>query len=454
MKAVLFAAGMVLVLIASYLFRNQGLKAGKGLLPFRKEIVPLEELSGIWLDRKAYPENTESTAPAIPVQGNRDGKDEEAAVFGHPEAQEFYDKQIKPSSYFKGTPGRVVGELLSLLDREGGCPSVVNITGEEEGKLPGNIFDLLAKTRLLQHTLNVTGNMIESLGGSGPLIPKAVITALAHDLGKIPSYRTAMYSTGDHPLISIGVLNQIKGFDALPAKERDEIFRAIKDHHRSSGEFLCVKLKEADQAARRKELAENTRNMVLSPSCPPSKEEREDTDSLSDTLACTFGSSEKDEKVKITPREQAMPWFNPQEFLQELRPYINRLDGGRWDAFSMSSGYVYFQVKVLWEAAKKIARKKDSMDVLLGDGDEELRQNILYSIVSRLRTEKDAIARGLIRDTYFGAPFVVTMKDGRKFDKGYYTPFNAEAFSSTVSELEALKVGRLKDIVDVNPKYE
>jgi len=120
----------------------------------------------------------------------------------------------------------------------------------------------------------------------------------------------------------------------------------------------------------------------------------------------------------------------------------------------MSNGYVYFQVKILWEVVKKIARRKGNTEVLLGDADESMRQNILFSIVNRLRTDKDAIARGLIQDKYFGAPFIVTMRDGKKFDKGYYTPFVAEVFTSTVSELEARKVGKLKDIVDVSPKYE
>lgn len=46
------------------------------------------------------------------------------------------------------------------------------------------------------------------------------------------------------------------------------------------------------------------------------------------------------------------------------------------------------------------------------------------------------------------------MKDGTEYKKGYYTPFMAEAFTSTVSELEALKVGRLKQIREVAPKFE
>jgi hypothetical protein len=54
---------------------------------------------------------------------------------------------------------------------------------------------------------------------------------------------------------------------------------------------------------------------------------------------------------------------------------------------------------------------------------------------------------------YFGAPFVVRMSDGKEFSKGYYTPFTAEAFGCSVSELEKEKPGRLKEIVAVVPKF-
>jgi hypothetical protein len=64
-----------------------------------------------------------------------------------------------------------------------------------------------------------------------------------------------------------------------------------------------------------------------------------------------------------------------------------------------------------------------------------------------------SIALGLVKDEYFGAPFIVRMSDGKEFSKGYYTPFTAEAFGCSVSEFEKIKPGRLKGIVAVVPKF-
>jgi hypothetical protein len=62
------------------------------------------------------------------------------------------------------------------------------------------------------------------------------------------------------------------------------------------------------------------------------------------------------------------------------------------------------RIQTLWEVAKTLAREKGDRTVLLGDTDRELKRNILYTIVTRLRTERDAIALGLVKDEYFGTP--------------------------------------------------
>ena len=76
-------------------------------------------------------------------------------------------------------------------------------------------------------------------------------------------------------------------------------------------------------------------------------------------------------------------------------------------------------------------------------------RGVLLTIVNHLRTEHDVIARGLIKDTYFGGYFNVTRKIGKPM-KGYYTPFHAEAFGS-IAEMEQDKPKMLRDIVKVSP---
>ena len=119
----------------------------------------------------------------------------------------------------------------------------------------------------------------------------------------------------------------------------------------------------------------------------------------------------------------------------------------------MANGYVYVQVGLLWSVTKKVARINGDPSVLIADSDEELRTNILYSVVERLKTEENAIARGLIRDWYFSAPFVVTMRDGTIHSRASYVPFNLEAFGMPPSALESQKYGKVREIIDVTPKW-
>ena len=357
---------------------------------------------------------------------------------------------------FAATPaGGVVKDILSLLDREGDCPSVVFAKGEAERLIDKTAYNVLAGVKLYRHTLNVAEEMIKAFGGSAAMLPKVLIASLGHDLGKLPSYRKTFYSMGDHPLISITILDSLKGYMDLPY--RVEVNKAISDHHRSPKGLLGEKLKEADQAARRMEMAKNVQEHL-----EEAKPESEPKYSLQQVPKMGLGrqKAEKDSifishaqegKERASMKEVPLPWFDAERFLAELKPYINRLDGPRWGAFSMPDGHVYFQAGVLEEVAKKLGRSNP--DIALMDSDRELKRNILYSIVCNLRREKDAIARGLIKDAYFGGPFIVRMRDGRE-SAFYYTPFNAEAFGETVSYFEEKKKGRIMEIKEVRPKIQ
>lgn len=404
---------------------------------YKNTEISLEQLAGLWRSQAGF-----SPSPVA-----------EDSVFQHPEIQDFYDQYVKERT-FAGTPaGGVVREILGLLDREGDCPSVMNWKGEAERLMEKNVYDVLTEVKLYRHTLNVAEEMIKAFNGSAAMLPKILITSLGHDLGKLPSYRKTFYSMGDHPLISITILDGLKGYMELGY--RVEVNKAISDHHRIPKGLLGEKLKEADQAVRRIEMARNVQSHLeeMKPGSEPEEpiqpaplagpvRQKTGKDSI-------FISHEQGEKERPNMKEVPLPWFNAERFLAELKPYINRMDGPRWGAFSMPDGYVYFQAGVLEEAAKKLGRSNP--DIALMDSDRELKRNILYSIVCNLRREKDAISRGLIKDGYFGGPFIVRMQDGKELSS-FYTPFNAEAFGETVSYFEVLKEGRIKEISEVKPK--
>ncbi|OGQ95895.1 MAG: hypothetical protein A2521_02860, partial [Deltaproteobacteria bacterium RIFOXYD12_FULL_57_12] len=365
--------------------------------------------------------------------------------------------------------------ILELLDREGDCPSVVNIDTDVEGNWDDNTYRILARTNLLDHSLNVAEQVVRLLTEADAchVIPDTMVAALGHDLGKLESMRGYLYSLGEHPLAAGRPLAGIPGFKELPKKE--EISRAIKLHHKSSDGLLGKTLKKADQLARQKELEETVERLSAAPApasqettavqpvgppekpvtapkpSPPNMTSGKDTAAVRQTRADIYGeeTATKEKVSEVPAMIDISRWFDADAFLNDLKPYINRMFGRRFMAFSMADGHVYFQVKVLEEVARKQAERAGDMEIATMAADDTTMRRVLFSIVHRLRVERDVIARGLIKDTFFGGYFTVTRKTGKPI-KGYYTPFHAEAFGS-IAEMEQAKPDTLRNLMAVRP---
>jgi len=420
-----------------------------------KREVALERLAGIWTHKGTAESSAEKDEGETrkETEKSQDETHEISVAFRDPDLNAFYIENIRDKAGFSPQVRQVAEGILETLDREGDCPSVVNSHGEIEASLETGVYNRLARVTLREHALDTAKAMLR-LVDPGPMTPMAIIAALGHDLGKIPAYRQQLYSLGDHPVISVTILDKIPGFSEMPNK--GDVITAIRDHHRKPIDFFSIKLKEADQEARKKELA---RNFSLGDpgtgreSLPREEVEPRRVTSAMETIPRDDENKTEDRKRRRKPREVELPWYDGKAILQEIAGRVNKVDEGRWEAFSMANGYVYVQVGLLWSVTKKVARINGDPSVLIADSDEELRTNILYSIVERLKTEENAIARGLIRDGYFSAPFVVTMRDGTVHSKASYVPFNLEALGMLPSELESQKYGKVKEIVDVTPKW-
>lgn len=434
----------------------------------KKKEIAIEALSTIWTRHKNITLSIEELVNIWRDKNIQVVEQEKEVHYRHPEIQDLYERYLKGRTYSNSTAGNVIKRILTFLDEEGDCPSVVNTKGEPEGYIAQNTYEALSQVPLYKHSLNVAEHMIKAFKNSSAMLPKVLITALGHDLGKLPSARGGrLYSMGDHPIISVTILEEIAGYKELSFK--DEINKAIMEHHRAAKGLLAEKLKEADHSARRMEMSEVSTG--ISPSKVEKQAEEKGSEKESSTEVVSVASQEKtvqddifarsdaqtDKDIftpviqsdeKSIPKEIPLDWFNADEFLKELKPYINRLWGERWTAFSMPDGYVYFQTGVIEEIAKKLGR--NDPNVALMDTSRELKHSIMFTIVQRLKREKDAIARGLIKDSYFGGRFAVTMANGKTFD-AYYTPFVAEAFGEKVSAFEILKQRKLKEIVKVEP---
>ncbi len=407
--------------------------------------IHISKLSPLWRD-----ENTITT--------------QETTVHFQHERIYVFMEMIDSKPWFKKFPRHkaVCLQILLLLDQEGHCTSVVDVQGDVEGSWDDSTYKLLAQTSLLDHSLNVAEETIALLSENNALhvIPDTMIAALAHDLGKLESIRGYLYSLGEHPLAAGRPLGRIPEFKKLPKK--DEILQAIKLHHKKPNGLLGKTLKKADQRARQKELDRSTQESKSAQKGQlPAAEENQQRQHSKNQAAWKaqediYNESREPKPQPHTPvtpqRIDISSWFDSQAFLEELKPYINKMFGRRFMAFSMADGHVYFQAKVLEEVARKMAEQAGCMEVAtMGSRDESMR-DILFTIVNLLRSNEDVIARGLIKDTFFGGYFTVTRKVGKSM-KGYYTPFHAEAFGS-IAEMEQTKPKMLRDIIKVTPYLE
>ncbi|MDP2103768.1 MAG: HD domain-containing protein, partial [Candidatus Gracilibacteria bacterium] len=342
------------------------LASGKKKVPLVQEIC-LRDLSVLWTKDGAKTIHISELSPLWRDERLAAVK-EEALDLHHPRAMAFMEN-IKQWGWFDKFPAQkaVCGQILHILDREGHCPSVVNLRGDVEGSWDENTYRILSRTTLLDHSINVAEQVVRLLSESKAwhVIPDTMVAALAHDLGKLESMRGFLYSIGEHPLAAGRPLAGLADFNDLPKK--NEILRAIKLHHKMPEGLLGKTLKKADQLARQQELEEavSLNSAAISEVDPvsvqqpePSVKREEPSPPAATNDAATaawqaqadiYGESDAaDQKKDIAEAPKLMDistWFDAARFLAELKPYINKMFGRRFLAFSMPEGIVYFQVK-------------------------------------------------------------------------------------------------------------
>jgi DNA polymerase III psi subunit len=372
-------------------------------------------------------------------------------AYSHAEIQEFHSKWAS-HPVVKEEKKEVIETILAILDRDGECPSVVQKNSSEtERKYDPNVFDRLAAIPLWRHSLEVASQLATTMN-QAMLIPDALITGLGHDLGKIPAYQDTLYLTGDHPIISIIVLNKLPGFESM--SNREEISLSIRQHHLLNPESTLGRaLKEADHQVRLLEISRQTpapdqaKAVEPVPSSPKSSpEKKRPAKSVSrekESHLPPLPNKEKEEDAAQS-EDFDLSSLNLDRLLGRLRLKINMVEKNRWSIISTPEGWVLAQPDVLWEEVKRLA--KNAPVFLTADADEQSKREMLKVIVQRLDNEKSAVATELLGEGYYTTQcLVVTPSD--KSMRIPLIPFRAEAFSNLPSKLEVLKSDTLRRMI-------
>ncbi|QOX80779.1 HD domain-containing protein (plasmid) [Trichlorobacter lovleyi] len=474
-----------------------------------EQMVTLKKISGLWT------QNDDKTKIAIEILAKNwcarenmeaDGGLSSATVqerkltFNHEEISIFYSK-IKRQPVFSGLAMEVIEDILTLLDEYGDCPSVVTRNvNEPDKKLDPKVIEVLkTKVTLIEHTLNVTDEVLRRLP-AGPIAPKGVIAALAHDLGKLPAYYDKMYATGDHKMLGISVLDGMPKFKGL--QYADDILVAIRRHHDTldkEAPFLVSTLKDADQSARRNELQKHmlatkddpAEHMQAKPDNSGDQSEPAQPKAFPQSLKQFRKMNQESEKaakeaeelknaeggIKLRTGEEdplgneggsADPlgndqaskrtleridvgdWFDQEDLLNSLRKIINIQANTDTQAFSMPDGTIYFRPKWFWERIKRRYASKVPL-IATADADETTKENIIYSVVCEM-SEKDAVRSDLLWKNHYGAMFTLHSTGQIAPQDQFLIPIKTDAFGCVPSHFEQLKGGNLKLVSRVELK--
>lgn len=372
----------------------------------REEInQPLKEDATALSDEIVH---SEKSLTAVP-EGDSVKVSDDFTCFLEP-LKSFWNECIQPymEVYKAQNVADVIKELTNLLEKHGHCPSVVMDNKDRASIDLLSVRDNLAQVSLKEHTYSVARILLrlikETYVDCENHIPKGVICALAHDMGKIPELRlTNLYNTYEHPLISANKLNELfAGKDIFWAKQA---VKAVTEHHiKTSDQFISL-LKQADRQARQIELLKFAKEFTV---------------------------------------ESFNNWFDPMLLLKEIEGIINHIQSkNKWEAFSFK-GMAYCKPDFLYEAAKKICREKKILDLTFVYESE--KESAMRRIASACR-EADLVSDILKADQYARRFEIVFQMNKKKF---MLTPIKLSRLEN-LQEIENRKTGFLEIIEKVIP---
>ena len=428
-----------------------------------EEIARLEELSNLWLG-----EEVEISEASHLWREQRRQKTSlgPRPSFQHAEIDQFFSEMIEQRLYINGVRRDLIVWLLTLLDKEGDCPSVVRKHKDEAERIySDDSYAMLETLPLYRHTLTVARNFIAKADQEA-LLADMILIALAHDIGKIPSYHDSMYSSGDHPIIAGLILKGIPAFMSLP--NREDISRAVTGHHlMKCDNILSDGLKQSDHEARQTELAalyatmrerKQRKSEHVGKHAVPAKIEAEQG-SFPKTQPPT---EERDNPLGFNPpKEKFMPvmldipdWFNADTIIMSLKNRINVVEstskGEQWSVVSTPNGLIYVNPDTLWQTIKEVSNYDPV--VYASEGFESEKRNLMYTVVSELARTRNALATGHVADGYYTSQVSIITGGGKRVPY-LLIPFTAEAFGVLPSALEELKTPQLKRMVkEIKPK--
>lgn len=436
--------------IAAILHQNQKFQN----MPRCTKYVPIEEVAHNWLSKERLEalKNTEkknSSEAQRPIY---------AVSFEKERTRQFYETIIaKNLDKINHDEAVIIIGLLNLLEEKGDIPSVVgyfdkdpeNVFKYDTASFSGqNSYQILKQISLYDHTLNVATQIEEEVQQKDRTIQylyygKAIIAALAHDIGKIKKMEDKikrvpieLFSTQPHQQISkLFFREMFGGYEGGKL-----VMEAIENHHTSkipsTANPLVKMLIDADKKARAQELAKYDEKAEL----PATNRKRKELKILNDIDEgkdfqdiAVGGSATKYQKKSVAKKDYVnIDVFDIELFetkiFDELRLSINKSENHGLEMWIKSISYkdmILFHFKTIKDVIEKVVSPENS---------EEMTRYFIRHYRKRGEIGYVDTEKG-----YFTFKFILKRK-GRS-EAFFAVPFFARAFGLNEDRLKAMRLG-------------
>lgn len=415
MKLLLLIIGLGCIVYAALTFFKEISKTKKQI------VIPLEDLSPLWTKYNEEIEQAPTEETHIDelftdelLKENTPEQFSQETTTKAPTSdilRDFIKEYALPykSTFEQQQVDDVFKAIIEILEKHGQNPSVCIDGKDQESISLISVRDNLAQITLLEHSILTTKILCNEIKQNYTHyenhMPKAIITALSHDLGKIPEFRlTGIYNTSDHALVGANKLNELLfGKTIFWGKEAT---KAVAEHHITTEDQFTQMLQSADRQARQQELLKFSTN------------------------------------YKIEPFEN---WFNTEEFFNKIEPYINvSQTGNKWQAFTFK-GIVYCRPDFVYDTVKKMCKENKILDLtFVYESDKEKALRLIVNALKDKNYIPDTLKFG-----FYVCRFEILTQMGQK-QRHMLIPIKIDPFLSKLTEIEKRKIGFFEIISSVS----
>ena len=232
--------------------------------------VELKQIANIWLESESYKNLIKEEV--IKETKTKEPKEKKADFiipsFKNPRSYELFDFINKNKEAFNLDGVSIISDLIKILENNPTSSVASKFKQDPNYKDYKKLvvanktsYDILSETDLYTHTLDVVDEVIKYVNENFEkektiYLQRAIIAALAHDIGKIQKPLTAsvtidLFKKAPHNVISALILRE-----KYPELDQNTI-EAVEQHHgaiKDKNNYILKILLEADKKAREKEI--------------------------------------------------------------------------------------------------------------------------------------------------------------------------------------------------------